>query len=93
MFSLNFRELWSPVSSWLTDEFDQIAASAQAKWYPQHDDRGRHTEVTADALTTPRVTLTQASDGQPYTLYVSSGKLYIVAGTTPTGGTVVGTQT
>lgn len=50
MFSLNFRELWSPVSNWLTDELDQLAAAAQSKWYPQHDDQGGHTDVTAASL-------------------------------------------
>lgn len=50
MFSLNFRELWGPVSSWLTDELDQLTAAAQSKWYPQHNDQGGHTAVTADSV-------------------------------------------
>lgn len=92
MFSLNFREGLQLLSKVLMEELEQITASAQAKWYPQHDDLGGHGSVTATSLTTPRVTLTQ-SDGAAYTLYAEGGKLYIVAGTSPTGGTVVGTQT
>jgi hypothetical protein len=53
VFSLNFRELWSPVSNWLTDELDQMAAAAQAKWFAQHAADGTHGEVTASALQAP----------------------------------------
>ncbi len=47
MFSLNFRDMLQGISEALVGELEQIAASAQGKWYPQHDDSGRHTEVTA----------------------------------------------
>lgn len=50
MFSLNFRELWSPLSPWLTDELDQMASSAQAKWFAEHDAEGGHGDVTASSL-------------------------------------------
>jgi cysteine synthase len=88
MFSLNYREMWSEASGWLADELDQIAASAQSKWAAQHDNNGRHRNFHA---TGPLIL--QDAAGSPYCLYVSGGTLYIVAGTSPTGGTVVGTQT
>lgn len=47
MFTINFRELWSPLSQWLADEMDQLSASAQAKWYAQHNEKGGHTDVSA----------------------------------------------
>jgi hypothetical protein len=50
MISLQYRELWGSTSKWLTDELDQMAASAQAKWFTQHDGSGAHTAVTADSL-------------------------------------------
>jgi hypothetical protein len=93
VLSLQFRELWAGLNGYLAEEFDQLVASAQAKWHAQHGRDGEHTDVTADSLTTDRVTLTDPSSGASYSLYVSSGTLYIVAGTGTTGGTVVGTQT
>ena len=50
MFSLHYRELWSSVSAWLTDELDQMAASAQVKWSAQHRNDGTHGDVTAGTL-------------------------------------------
>lgn len=64
MFSLNFRELWSPVSNWLTDELDQLAAAAQAKWYAQHADDGSHSAVTATSVTSASLSL------EPYVYHV-----------------------
>jgi hypothetical protein len=93
VISLSFRERWAGVNGYLSEEFDQIVASIQAKWNPQHTDTGAHRDVTADSLTTSRVTLTDPASGASYSLYVSGGTLYIVAGTGTTGGTVVGTQT
>ena len=92
MFALSYREQLAALSRSLLDELDQIVASAQARWFPQHKADGTHGAVTATSVTAPQVTLTQ-TDGTSYTLYVSGGTLYIVAGTTPSGGTVVGTQT
>ncbi len=77
MFSLNFREWWSPVSQWLTDELDQMAASAQAKWFAQHAADGTHGDVTADTLTAGRLSI-----HQPYT--------YIVPTTTNTSSSAPG---
>lgn len=57
MFSLNYRELWAGTSSWLTDELDQIAASAQAKWGGQHTDSGAHGDVTATSVSSPILSL------------------------------------
>lgn len=51
MFSLNFRELWASVNGYLTDELDQIVASAQAAWNAQHTASGSHRDVTADSVT------------------------------------------
>ena len=93
MFSWRFRDFWGGIDGYLRDDLTQAEATAQAAWGAQHTSQGAHAAVTATSLTTPRVTLTRASDGAPYTLYVSGGTLYIVAGTSPTGGTVVGTQT
>ena len=85
MFSLNHPERLASIG--LRDELEQMTASAQARWFAEHDGDGGHTAISAATLT-----LTDSA-GNPYTLYVSSGKLYIVAGTTASGGTVVGTQT
>jgi hypothetical protein len=93
MFSLNFRESLIGLSQSLVDEFDQIVASAQSRWFRQHNAKGEHTILTAASVTTPRLALTDSA-GQPWSLYVSpTGTLYIVSGTSATGGTVVGTQT
>lgn len=50
MFSLSFREMWSGVSGYLTDELDQIVASAQTRWFAQHDAEGAHADVTATSI-------------------------------------------
>jgi hypothetical protein len=50
VFALHYRELWASVSHWLTDELDQLAASAQAKWGKQHNNDGTHGDVTTAAL-------------------------------------------
>ena len=47
--------------------------------------------TTPSRFQAPFITLMDGAN--PYSLYVSSGKLYIVSGTTASGGTVVGTQT
>lgn len=57
MFSLSYRELWANTSQWLTDELDQMAASAQAKWGKQHTAEGGHGAVTASSLTAPILNL------------------------------------
>jgi hypothetical protein len=46
---------------------------------------------TPSRLQAPFITLLDGAN--TWSLYVSSGKLYIVSGTTASGGTVVGTQT
>lgn len=56
MFSLNYREFWASVSGWLAEELDQVVASAQAKWGRQHAVDGSHTSITADTVTTDRLT-------------------------------------
>lgn len=68
MFSLNYREFWASISSRLADELDQIVASAQAHWYPQHDAGGGHKDVTATSvaasglLSGGRLALSEARD-------------------------------
>lgn len=64
MIALHFRELWSSISQYLTEELDQIVASAQAKWSAQHDEEGGHTTVTATSLTGDMVTGTRLALGE-----------------------------
>jgi hypothetical protein len=94
MFSWRFRSLWSSgIDRYLREDLAQAELSAQAMWRAQHAAQGTHAAVTATSVTAPRLALTD-SVGNPWSLYVTSaGTLYIVAGTTASGGTVVGTQT
>ena len=50
MFSWNFREMWGAIGL-LGDDLEQAEASAQAKWYAQHDGQGAHADVTATSVT------------------------------------------
>jgi hypothetical protein len=57
VFALNFREQIAGIKQVLVDELDQLAASAQARWYAQHDADGGHTQVRAARVETPSLRL------------------------------------